>query len=588
MGVESKGELMTQEQCYYGIPAAPGLAHGKTFLLVKEKLEIPVYEISDGTTEIKRLLKSTEKAQTEIAEIKENVSSHASGDEAEIFEAHWMILEDAALLDKAKEGIEQGINAEKAWMDAIEYFAQMMESIPDETMASRAVDIRDVGHRVLGHLMAVGSSNTEIKDPVVICGDDLTPSDTAGFDKDFVLAFCTAKGGPTSHTAILANAFGLPAVVGLGDDFLSVPPGTVVLVDGHKGEIVVNPDHSSLDAFIAQENKEKSEQKEAREAAQAPGVNADGERVEIVANIGGVEDAPLGIKNGAEGVGLFRTEFLYLDRQSLPTESEQIEAYKTVFHHYKGMPFVVRTLDIGGDKIIPYLDLPEELNPFLGWRGVRMLDGLEDLFLTQFRALLQAGAVDDIDLRIMVPMVSGLAEVRAVKAVIEKAKDELFAEGKVFENQIQFGIMVEVPSAALLADHLAPEVDFFSIGTNDLTQYTLAVDRTNSKVARLAHPLNPAVLRLIKFTIEQAHKEGKWVGLCGELAGEPLAAPILHGLGLDEFSMSPARVPIIKQVMRHLHRDTCRQLAEEVLACADAEEVIRRSQQYLKDLGLDY
>lgn len=579
---------MTQEQHYHGIPAAPGLAHGKTFLLLKENLEVPVYAISDATAEMGRLLESVEKAQTEIAAIKEDVSSHASGNEAEIFEAHWMILEDAALLDKAKEAIIQGVNAEKAWMDAIEYFAQMMESIPDETMASRAVDIRDVGYRVLGHLMGVGSSNTEIKDPVVICGDDLTPSDTAGFDKELVLAFCTAKGGPTSHTAILAKAFGLPAVVGLGDDFLAIPPETMVLVDGHKGELVVNPDQSSLDDFIIREVKEKSDQETARKAAQAPGMNADGERVEIVANIGGVEDAPLGIENGAEGVGLFRTEFLYLDRKSLPTESEQIEAYQQVFHYYKGMPFVVRTLDIGGDKIIPYLDLPEELNPFLGWRGVRMLDGLENLFLTQFRALLQAGAVDNIDLRIMVPMVSGLAEVRAVKAVIEKAKGELSAEGKAYVNQIQFGIMVEVPSAALLADRLAPEVDFFSIGTNDLTQYTLAVDRTNSKVAHLAHPLNPAVLRLIKFTIENAHKQGKWVGLCGELAGEPLAAPILHGLGLDEFSMSPARVPIIKQVMRHLHRDACQKLSESVLECADAEEVIGRSRRFLKDLGLDY
>ena len=579
---------MTQEQHYHGIPAAPGLAYGKTYLLIKENLGIPVYAISDTTTEIGRLLESVEKAQTEIAAIKEEVSSHATGNEAEIFEAHWMILEDAALLDKAKEAIEQGINAEKAWMDAIEYFAQMMESIPDETMASRAVDIRDVGQRVLGHLMGTGSSNTEIKDPVVICGDDLTPSDTAGFDKELVLAFCTAKGGPTSHTAILAKAFGLPAVVGLGDDFLSIPPETMVLVDGHTGELVVNPDQTSLDDFIVRENKEKSDQKTARAAAQAPGMNADGERVEIVANIGGVEDAPLGIENGAEGVGLFRTEFLYLDRKSLPTESEQIEAYQQVFHYYKGMPFVVRTLDIGGDKIIPYLDLPEELNPFLGWRGVRMLDGLEDLFLTQFRALLQAGAVDDINLRIMVPMVSGLAEVKVVKAVIEKAKEELVAEGKVFVNQIQFGIMVEVPSAALLADRLAPEVDFFSIGTNDLTQYTLAVDRTNSMVAHLAHPLNPAVLRLIQFTIEQAHKEGKWVGLCGELAGDPLAAPILHGLGLDEFSMSPARIPIIKQVMRYLHRDACRKLAEEVLECADADEVIGHSRYFLKDLDLDY
>ena len=579
---------MSEQLHFQGIPAAPGLAHGKVFFLHKKQLEIPVSVISDTGAELERLKDSIATAQREIVEIKESVSSQASGNEAEIFEAHWMILEDAALLDKAEEAIEQNINAEKAWMDAIEFFAQMMESIPDETMASRAVDIRDVGYRVLGHLMGIDSKGTEIKEPFVICGDDLTPSDTAGFDKNNVLAFCTAKGGPTSHTAILAKAFGLPAVVGLGDDFLSVPPETIILVDGHKGEIIVNPDQTFLEEFLSRENNEKLSQKTARAAAQALGVNADGERIEIVANIGGVEDAPLGIKNGAEGVGLFRTEFLYLDRQSLPTESEQIEAYQQVFHHYKGMPFVVRTLDIGGDKIIPYLDLPEELNPFLGWRGVRMLDGLENIFLSQFRALLQAGAVDDIDLRIMVPMVSGLAEVRAVRGVLEKAKEELSAEKKDFSKQIQFGIMIEVPSAALLADHLAPEVDFFSIGTNDLTQYTIAVDRTNSRVAHLANPLNPAVLRLIKNTIDHAHQAGKWVGLCGELAGEPLAAPILHGLNLDEFSMSPARVPLIKQVMRQLHRDACQKLAEEVLACADAEEVMGRSRQFLKDLGLDY
>jgi phosphotransferase system enzyme I (PtsI) len=306
--------------------------------------------------------------------------------------------------------------------------------------------------------------------------------------------------------------------------------------------------------------------------------------VEVVANIGGLTDAPLGAQNGAEGVGLFRTEFLYLDRNALPTEAEQIEAYQAVFSHYQGQPVVVRTLDIGGDKTIPYLDLPVELNPFLGWRGIRMADGAEDIFLTQFRALLQAGV--GVDLRIMVPMVSGIAEIRMAKGLMEKAKAELKAEGKAFTDQVQFGIMIEVPSAALLADRLAKEIDFFSIGTNDLTQYTLAVDRTNSKVARLASPFNPAVLTLIKRTIDSAHAEGKWVGLCGELAGEPVAAPILLGLGLDEFSMSPARVPVIKKVMRKLSKTECVSLAEDVLGCIDAEEVQATSQAFMSQLGL--
>jgi phosphotransferase system enzyme I (PtsI) len=404
-------------------------------------------------------------------------------------------------------------------------------------------------------------------------------------DKDLVLGFATARGGPTSHTAILAKAFGLPAVVGLGEEILSVPNGTLVMVDGNLGSVAVTPDEAELAAFIEKEKIAEAEQAEARDAAQASAVTADGERVEVVANVGGITDAPLGIKNGAEGVGLFRTEFLYLDRNALPTEAEQIEAYKAVFEIYAGLPIVVRTLDIGGDKVIPYLDLPKELNPFLGWRGVRMLDGSEDIFLQQFKALLQAGI--GADLRIMVPMVSGLAEIRAARAVMEKARAELKAEGKAFTDQVQFGIMVEVPSAALMADRLAKEVDFFSIGTNDLTQYTTAVDRTNSKVAHLASPLNPAVLTLIKRTIDCAHVEGKWVGLCGELAGEPLAAPILLGLGLDEFSMSPARVPLIKRVMKSLSKAECKVFADEVLGLDDTEAVMKASEAFLQKHGID-
>jgi phosphoenolpyruvate-protein phosphotransferase len=568
-----------------GIPAAPGLAHGKTVVVKQDALEIPQHEIEDAEAETQRLMEACKKGQEELSAFKEDVGERSKSNEAQIFEAHRMILEDVALLDKAKKAIQTGINAEKAWMDAIEYFAQMMEQIPDETLSSRAVDIRDVGRRVLGHLLGVSVRGTVLTEPAVIIGDDLTPSDTVSLDKDLVLGFCTARGGPTSHTAILAKAFGLPAVVGLGEEILSVPNGTLVLVNGDDGEVRITPDKADLAAFIKNEQAEKEEQKEAREAAQAPAVTADGERVEVVANIGGIADAPLGIKNGAEGVGLFRTEFLYLDRTALPTEAEQIEAYQAVFSLYKDMPMVVRTLDIGGDKVIPYLDLPQELNPFLGWRGVRMLDGAEMIFLQQFRALLQAG--QDVDLRIMVPMVSGLAEILAAKAVMERAKVELAAEGKSFNSKVQFGIMIEVPSAALLADRLAKEVDFFSIGTNDLTQYTLAVDRTNSKVAHLASPFNPAVLTLIERTIDSAHGEDKWVGLCGELAGEPLAAPILLGLGLDEFSMSPARVPVVKQVMKKLHKADCQAFAEKVVAFTDAEEVKIASQDYLKDLGID-
>ena len=571
-----------------GIPAAPGLAHGNTVIVTQQALEIPQHEIEDVEAEIERMMRATQQSRKEIGAMKEEVGRRSMENEAEIFEAHAMILEDVALLDRAKKAIRQSTNAEKAWMDAIEYFAQMMENIPDETLSSRAVDIRDVGRRVLGHLLGVSIGGTVLKEPSIIVGDDLTPSDTVSLDKDLVLGFVTARGGPTSHTAILSKAFGLPAVVGLGEEILDVPEGTLVLVNGSDGKIIVAPDEEETAEFSKREKEENEEQRKARKAAQAPGITADGKRVEIVANVGGVVDAPLGIRNGAEGIGLFRTEFLYLDRKALPTEEEQIEAYRTVFELYPEMPIVVRTLDIGGDKVIPYLELPEELNPFLGWRGIRMIDGLENVFLTQFRALLQAGASEGVDLRIMAPMVSGMAEVKAAKALMEKAEAELEQEGLPCAENVQFGIMIEVPSAALLADRLAKEVDFFSIGTNDLTQYTLAVDRTNSKVAHLANPLNPAVLTLIKMTIDSAHEEGKWVGLCGELAGEPLAAPILLGLGLDEFSMSPARVPVIKEVMRQLHQADCEDLAEKVLNLTNEQDVMEESRAFLAEIGLEY
>jgi phosphoenolpyruvate-protein phosphotransferase (PTS system enzyme I) len=578
---------MTQEHLILsGIPAAAGLAHGKTVFLRKQELEVPQFDIDDVDQEIHRLHSACEDAKVEIVALKKSVGERANHDEAAIFEAHTMILEDVALLERAENAIYQGTNAEKAWIDAIEFFAQMMEQIPDETLSSRAVDIRDVGRRVLCHLLGVTVSSTALHEPSVVVGEDLTPSDTASLDNDLVLAFCTAAGGPTSHTAILAKAFGLPAVVGIGEQLLAVPDGTLVLVDGNLGEVHVEPSDDFLAAFINREEEAAAQLAVAREAAQSPAVTADGDHIEVVANVGGGVDAPLGIRNGAEGIGLFRTEFLYLDRKAMPTEEEQIEAYVSVFNIYPGLPVVVRLLDIGGDKVIPYLTLPEELNPFLGWRGIRMLDGSEEIFLHQFRALLQAGAQSDVDLKIMAPMVSGLAEVRAAKALLEKAKAELAAEGKTFLADVEFGIMVEVPSAALLADRLAKEVDFFSIGTNDLTQYTLAVDRTNSKVAYLANSLNPAVLALIKNTIDCAHAEGKWVGLCGEMAGEPLATPILLGMGLDEFSMSPARVPVIKQVLRKLHRADCQRLAAKVLTLSNDAEVVQACKAFLSELGL--
>ena len=568
-----------------GIPAAPGLAQGKIVIVANQALAIPEHTIDDVEEEISRLDKARQISKSEILQLKETVKTGSAGNEAEIFEAHSMIIDDVSLIKMANKDISSGKNAEAACMKAIEFFAQQMEAIPDETLASRALDIRDVGRRVLRHLLGVENDATQLETPAIIVGRDLSPSDTVSLDKSLVLAFCTAEGGPTSHTAILAKAFGLPAVVGLGEDLLDIPAGTYIMVDGEAGEVTITPDEAQIASFSQRQSEADRSKQVALKAAFEPAVTKDGVRVEIVANIGGVEDAKFANENGAEGVGLFRTEFLYLDRRALPTEDEQIAAYREIFNHFEEQPVVVRTLDIGGDKEIPYLNFPKELNPFLGWRGVRMLDGRDDIFRIQIRSLLQAGV--GVDLRIMVPMVALKEEILAVRGILDEERTKLQKEGKPVAEQVQFGIMVEVPSVAIISDRIAGLIDFFSIGTNDLTQYTLAVDRTNSQVARLASAFHPAVLHLIQRTIQSAHAVGKWVGLCGEFAGEPLAIAILLGLGLDEFSMSPASIPVIKQLIRQLSLSDCRSMANKALMLSTAGEVQAFAKDYLADLGIN-
>ena len=491
--------------------------------------------------------------------------------EADVFLAHQMFVDDVALLKNTRAAIAGGLNAEASWMDAIEAFAAQLEALPNPTLSARAADIRDVGRRVLRHLLGHPAGSLQLNGPSVIIAADLSPSQTAALDKDKVLAFCTAQGGPTSHTAILAKALGLPAVVALGSDILSVTAGAYLLVNGIQGEVIIDPDEQALTSFKAISERSSLRQGLAAAEAELPAVTRDGFSVEVVANIGGLEDAHSAVANGAEGVGLFRTEFLYLNRTSLPSEAEQILAYRQVFDALGSRPIVVRTLDIGGDKAVSYLGLSQEANPFLGWRAIRMNEGRPDIFSSQLRALLQAGAGKD--LRIMIPMVSNLAEVLQAKHMLVETQHDLQAAGLPCPQSVQFGIMVEVPSAALLADHIAPHVDFFSIGTNDLTQYTLAVDRTNSRVAHLASPYHPAVLQLISMTITSAHACGKWVGVCGELAGEVLAAPLLLGLGLDEFSMAPALIPALKLAIRKCNQSDCQTLAGQALALSTTNEV---------------
>jgi phosphoenolpyruvate-protein phosphotransferase len=447
-----------------------------------------------------------------------------------------------------------------------------MEALPDPTLSSRAVDIRDIGRQVLGHLMGKPEEHLLLESPVIVIASDLTPSQTAGLEKEKVLAFCLEKGGPTSHSAILAKALGIPAVVGLGSQITTVTGGTQILVDGSQGLVIINPDEETTASFHQLTEHSKRRKEDAAASAHQSAVTLDGRLIEVAANIGGLSDADAALANGADGVGLFRTEFLFLNRRDLPGESEQVGVYKQVFDRLSDLPIVVRTLDIGGDKAVSYIGFEEESNPFLGWRAVRMNESRPDIFTSQVRALLQAGCGKD--LRIMVPMVSNIEEISLARHLLDTARQKLISEGLPCASRVQFGIMVEIPSAAIIADRLAPALDFFSIGTNDLTQYTLAADRTNARVAHLASPFHPAVLRLIQMTIQSAHAHHKWAGLCGEMAGEVIAVPLLLGLGLDEFSLAPAMVPSIKQAIRKCTLTDCKGIAEKALSMTSISEVI--------------
>jgi phosphotransferase system enzyme I (PtsI) len=442
----------------------------------------------------------------------------------------------------------------------------------DEYFRARAGDIRDVGRRVVYILLGIDEVDlSNLGQPSIIVARDLTPSDTVRLDKDLVLGFCTAEGGPTSHTAILAKALDLPAVVGAGSDVLEVHPGCLILVDGQKGEIVTDPDQAIQEEFARRKREYETRSSEELDNAFNAAVTLDGYEIEVVANVGTLQDTQMALERGAEGIGLLRTEFLYLDRATAPDEEEQLTAYDQILDLMGQRPVVVRTLDVGGDKELPYLDLGHEANPFLGWRAIRMCLDQPEFFKNQLRALLRSSPGHD--LRIMFPMIATLEEVRQAKALLDEARSEVLASGRLVAKKIEQGIMVEIPSVAVLADLFAKEVDFFSIGTNDLTQYTMAAERTNEKVAHLGDACHPAVLRQINSILRAAHNEGIWVGLCGELAGDPEAIPILLGLGLDEFSMAPASIPRAKATLRRWSKEEAKKLASEVLDYDSAEDV---------------
>jgi phosphoenolpyruvate-protein phosphotransferase len=556
-----------------GIPASIGYAVGPSFLFQPAKIEVTARKVKDIEEEWQRLESTLAAARVQLESIYQKAKQETGSTEADIFQAHILFLEDPELLSTVREIMQRTHNCiENAWMEAIESNVIKLEALEDEYFRARAADLRDVGHRVLRLLTGQEEDDLSLMvEPSIIIAQNLTPSDTVRLDKSMVLGFCTAEGGPTSHTAILAKALNLPAIVGMGKELLELASGTLLLLDGDHGELIANPDPDSLQSF--HERQKVADEAAAKELLRAhePVETLDGHSVEIVANAGSLETAQSALEYGAEGIGLLRTEFLCLERNSPPNEEEQLKAYNEILDCMEERPVVIRTFDIGGDKELAFINFGEEANPFLGWRAIRMCLDMPEFFKTQLRALLRASPGHD--LRIMFPMVATLEEVRNARALLAEARSEVIDHGHLIADSVQIGIMIEVPSAAILADVLAKEVDFFSIGTNDLTQYTFAAERTNEKVTHLGDPCHPAILRLIKQTIEAAHENGIWVGLCGEMAGDSIAIPILLGLGLDEFSVASVSIPHTKAVLRKWSTDKARQLAEKALHLAGANEV---------------
>ncbi len=556
-----------------GIPASPGIAVGPAFVIEQQTLEVDRHLADDPGAELEQLERALDRGRQQLAELVVRAREQVAADEASIFDAHAMFLDDPSLLGRVRQKIEANrFNAPAAWKDAFEHYAHQMEAMDDEYLRARAADIRDVGRRVLRILLGKEASHdASLLEPSIVIARDLAPSDTVQLDKEFVLGFGTAEGGATSHTAILAKALGLPAVVGIGPTLTQVQPGVNLILDGDEGSLWISPDQATQDDFRGRQAKAHLVSAENLKHAHAPAVTVDGIQVEIVANVGSLDDSHTALHMGAEGVGLLRTEFLYLERQSAPSEAEQTTAYDAILDVMGDRPVVVRTLDVGGDKPLPYIGLGEEHNAFLGWRAIRMCLDRPDFFKVQLRALWRASP--DHDLRIMFPMIATVDEVRQARALLNEARQEVMDAGHRIANSVQVGIMVEIPSVAILADLMAPEVDFFSVGTNDLTQYTLAADRTNPRVARLGDACHPAVLRQIRDVTLAAHALGKWVGVCGELAGDPSGVPILLGLGLDELSMTPHAIPAAKAQIRRWSAKAAGGLAKKALALNSAQAV---------------
>ena len=558
-----------------GIAASDGIAIAKVYTLTEPDLTVTKVTVEDSEKEVSRLDDALAASIKDVELIKETALKNLGEEEAQVFDAHLMVLSDPELIGQVKDSITSNkVNAESALKEVTDMFISIFAGMEDNPyMQERAADIRDVSKRILAHLLGVKiPSPATIKDEVIIVAADLTPSDTAQLNRQYVKAFVTDIGGRTSHSAIMARSLEIPAIVGTKEVTSIAKDGDIIIVDGLSGEVFLNPSEEVVAEYRAKAEAFAAQQAEWEKLKDSKTYTKDGHQVELAANIGTPKDLEGVVNNGAEGVGLYRTEFLYMDSHEMPTEEDQFEAYKAVLEGMNGKPVVVRTMDIGGDKELPYLPLPHEMNPFLGYRAIRISLNEPEMFRTQLRALLRASVYGK--LRIMFPMIATLNDFRGAKALLEEEKAKLIAEGVAVSDDIQVGIMIEIPAAAVLAHQFAKEVDFFSIGTNDLIQYTMAADRMNERVSYLYQPYNPSILTLIKHVIDSAHKEGKWAGMCGEMAGDQTAVPLLVGLGLDEFSMSASSVLKTRSLISKLTLGDMQALAAKAInECATVEEV---------------
>lgn len=572
-----------------GIPASPGIVSGKAFLYGREQYTITKRSVREEQipNEIKRFKEALAQTKIEINEIKKRISDEMGAEHGQIFIAHLLVIDDSMLIEEVVSKLKkERISIEYVFQDVLRRYIKVFSEMDDEYLKERISDINDVGRRILRNLIGAKEEVlSNLKEKVIVIAYDLSPSDTATMHKKNVRGFATDIGGRTSHTAIMAKSLEIPAVVGLEILTKKVERDDEIIIDGTHGIVIVNPSLKTIKKYEQDREKFAEFAKHLLELKNLPCVTRDGRKIELAANIEVPEDVPSVVAHGAEGIGLYRTEYFYMNRKDLPTEEEQFKAYSAVARRIKPDSVIVRTMDLGGDKFLSQLDVPQQMNPFLGWRAIRFCLARPDIFKAQLRAILRASAHGKM--RVMYPMISGLEELRQANGLLEDSKKELKKEGLPFDENIEVGAMIEVPSAALISDILAREADFFSIGTNDLIQYSLAVDRVNEKIAYLYEPTHPAILRLIKGIIENGHREGIWVGMCGEMAGDIIMTIILLGLGLDEFSTSPIATPEIKRIIRAVSMSQAKEIAEEALVLSTGKEVEIYAKRKLKELVPD-